>query len=381
MVSKRDYYEVLGVAREADEDTLKRAYRKLAMQYHPDRNVGDAEAEGKFKEASEAYEVLRDPEKRRIYDRYGHAGLENVGLPNFHDTGSIMDIFGDLLGDLFGGGGGRRRPRGPRPGRDLQIVMEIDLVEAYHGVTRTITVPRQERCSECGGNGAKRGTQPSTCRNCGGRGSVWQTQGFFRIEQTCPGCRGRGSVLTDPCGRCLGNGAISVDRTLEVKVPAGVDNDMSIRLSGEGENGEPGAPPGDLYCVLRVRKHPLFVRDGQSLHCELPVTFSQAALGGVVEVPTLEGKFLNHTLKRGTQAGDEVHLTGRGMPSVRGGRAGDLVVHVRVVTPTNLSRRQDELLRELGDLDGKNISPERKSWFDRVKAFFSSVKPADPSAR
>jgi molecular chaperone DnaJ len=379
MASKRDYYEVLGVARDADDETLKRAYRKLAMQFHPDRNVGDAEAEIKFKEASEAYEVLRDTEKRRVYDRYGHAGLENMGLPHFHDTGSIMDMFGDLFGDLFGGA--RRRSRGPRAGRDLQIAVEIDLVEAYRGVTRSVTVPREEHCGECGGNGAKRGTQPATCRNCGGRGSVWQTQGFFRIEQTCPGCRGRGAVITDPCPRCHGNGVIAVDRTLEVKIPPGVDNDMSIRMPGEGEPGEPGAPAGDLYCVLRVRKHPLFVRDGQNLHCEVPVTVSQAALGGAIEVPTLEGKFLVHNLKRGTQSGDEVHLGSRGMPNLRGGRSGDLVVHVRVVTPTNLSKRQEELLRELGELDGKNIAPERKSFFERVKAFFSSVGSNDAPAR
>jgi molecular chaperone DnaJ len=372
MAGKRDYYEVLGVARDADDDTLKKAYRKLAMQYHPDRNVGDHEAEVKFKEASEAYEVLRDGEKRRLYDRYGHEGLKGVAMPDF-GRGDVMDLFGEILGGMFGGGG----RRGPRGGRDLQMALEIDLVEAYRGAQKTVRVPREETCSDCGGSGARRGTQPSACRRCGGRGAVLQGQGFFRIQQTCSGCGGRGYVIPDPCPKCRGNGSVQVERTLTVGVPPGVDNDVSIRLTGEGEAGEPGAPPGDLYCVLRVRRHPLFVRQGQDLHCEVPVTFSQAALGAPIEVPTLEGKFITHNLKRGTQGGEEVRIGGRGMPHLRGGRPGDLVVHVRVVTPRNLSKRQEELLRELGELEGKNVSPERKSFLDRVKAFFSPDAPAD----
>lgn len=375
MAGKRDYYEVLGVKRDADDEALKKAYRKLAMQHHPDRNVGDAEAEVKFREASEAFEVLRDPQKRQVYDRYGHQGLEGMGMPDFSNTGSVMDLFGELFGDLFGGRGGRR---GQRAGRDLQLGLDIDLIEAYRGTKRTVSIPREERCQDCGGNGAKRGTQPATCRRCSGRGSVWQSQGFFRIETSCPGCRGRGSVITDPCPRCHGNGLVRVERTLEVNVPAGVDTDMSVRLPGEGESGDPGAPPGDLYCVIRVKKHNLFVRQGQDLHCEVPVTFGQAALGGPVEVPTLDGKFTNYPLKRGTQSGDQVRIPARGMPNVRGGRPGDLVVHVRVVTPTNLSRRQEELLRELDELEGTQASsPERKSFLERVKAFFSSAPPAD----
>jgi molecular chaperone DnaJ len=376
MASKRDYYEVLGVARDADDDTLKRAYRKLAMQYHPDRNVGDAEAEAKFKEASEAYDVLRDPHKRQLYDRYGHAGLDGTTLHNFANADAVMDIFGDILGDLFGGG---RRRRGPRPGRDLQMTLEIDLLEAARGVQKEIKVPRAETCSDCQGSGAKPGTRPATCRRCGGHGVVVQGQGFFRIQQTCGACGGQGAVLTHPCPSCRGRGAVEVERKLTVSIPPGVDNDMSIRLGGEGEAGERGAPPGDLYCVLRVRKHPLFVRHGQDLHCEVPVTISQAALGRPIEVPALDGQFLTHTLKRGTQSGDEVRIPGKGMPALRGGRPGDLVVHVRVVTPQRLTKRQEELFQELEEIDGTEIPPERKSFLDRIREFFASDADASGS--
>ncbi len=376
MASKRDYYEVLGVARDADDDTLKRAYRKLAMQYHPDRNVGDAEAEAKFKEASEAYDVLRDPHKRQLYDRYGHAGLDGTTLHNFANADAVMDIFGDILGDLFGGG---RRRRGPRPGRDLQMTLEIDLLEAARGVQKEIKVPRAETCSDCQGSGAKPGTRPATCRRCGGHGVVVQGQGFFRIQQTCGACGGQGAVITDPCPSCRGRGVVEVERKLTVSIPPGVDNDMSIRLSGEGEAGERGAPPGDLYCVLRVRKHPLFVRHGQDLHCEVPVTISQAALGRPIEVPALDGQFLTHTLKRGTQSGDEVRISGKGMPPLRGGRPGDLVVHVRVVTPQRLTKRQEELFQELEEIDGTEIPPERKSFLDRIREFFAPDADASGS--
>ncbi|HEY7329363.1 MAG TPA: molecular chaperone DnaJ [Gemmataceae bacterium] len=367
MASKRDYYEVLAVARDADDDTLKKAYRKLAMQYHPDRNVGDAEAEAKFKEASEAYDVLRDPQKRQLYDRYGHAGLEGTGMPNFANADAVMDLFGDIFGDLFGG----RRRRGPRAGRDLQMGLEIDLLEAARGVQKEIKVPRMESCSDCRGSGAKPGTRPATCRRCGGHGVVIQGQGFFRIQQTCGACGGQGAVITDPCRSCHGRGAVEVERKLTVNIPPGVDNDVSIRLSAEGEAGERGAPPGDLYCVLRIRKHPLFVRHGADLHCEVPVTISQVTLGRPIEVPTLDGQFVTHTLKRGTQSGEEVRVPGKGMPQLRGGRPGDLVVHVRVVTPRRLTKRQEELFHELEEIDGTEIPPERKSFLDRIREFFS----------
>jgi molecular chaperone DnaJ len=375
MAGKRDYYEVLGVARDADEDTLKKAYRKLAMQYHPDRNVGDAEAEAMFREASEAYDVLRDPQKRQLYDRYGHAGLEGAGLPNFGNADSVMDMFGDILGDLFGGG----RRRGPRSGRDLQMALEIDLLEAARGVQKEIKVPRMEPCSDCGGNGARPGSKPTSCRRCGGHGVVIQGQGFFRIQQTCGACGGQGAVITDPCRTCRGRGAVEVERTLNVNIPPGVDNDVSIRLNGEGEIGERGAPPGDLYCVLRIRRHPIFARHGQDLHCEVPVTFSQAALGRSIEVPTLDGQFVTQALKRGTQSGDEVRIAGKGMPHLRGGRTGDLIVHVRVVTPRKLTKRQEELFQELEEIDGTEMPPEHKSFFERIREFFTPETSADKS--
>jgi molecular chaperone DnaJ len=375
MANKRCYYEVLEVSRDADEETLKKAYRRLAMKYHPDRNPGDTEADTRFREASEAFEVLRDPQKRQRYDRYGHAGLDGMNGPGFRSAEDVMDIFGDLFGDLFGG----RRRRGPQAGHDLQLAMEIDLVEAYQGVRREVRIPRRETCADCGGQGSKPGSKPQACRRCNGHGVVVQGQGFFRIQQTCGVCRGRGTVITDPCVRCRGVGAVQVEKTLTVQVPPGVDDGMSIRLAGEGEAGDAGAPPGDLYCVIRVRQHPLFVRHNQELHCEVPITFSQAALGGPLEVPTLDGKYTTTPLPRGAQSGDEIHISGKGMPHVRGGRAGDLVVHLRVVTPRKLTKRQEELLRELGEIDGNHVTPERKSFLDRVKEFFTSLGSREES--
>jgi molecular chaperone DnaJ len=376
--TKRCYYEVLGVAKDADEETLKKAYRKLAMQYHPDRNPGDAEADAKFKEAAEAFDILRDAQKRQRYDRYGHAGLEGMAGHNFSNADSVMDLFGELFGDLFGGGG--RRRRGPRQGNDLQVAFEIDLVEAYKGTKRDLKIPRQEPCTVCDGSGARLGSHPVQCRRCNGHGVVIQGQGFFRIQQTCSACHGQGQVISDPCKTCRGRGAIEVERKLTVDVPPGIDDGMRMALQGEGEAGDPGAPPGDLYCLVRVKQHPLFARNGQELHCEVPITFSQAALGGALEVPTLEGKYISATLQRGTQSGDEIRIAGKGMPNVRGGRTGDLVVHLRIVTPTNLTRRQEELLREMADLDGKHVSPERKSFLDRVKEFFTAATPNKDAA-
>jgi molecular chaperone DnaJ len=367
MASKRDYYDVLGVNKDAGEEDIKRAYRKLAMQYHPDRNAGDKEAEEKFKEAAEAYDVLHDRDKRQRYDRYGHAGLEGMNGPSFQNAQSIFDLFGDIFGDIFGGSRGRH---GPRSGRDLQVGIEIDLFEAAKGISRTITIPREEVCPECSGEGSRRGTPATVCRRCHGHGVVVQGQGFFRLQQTCPGCGGRGVVITDPCGRCYGQGRVEVRQSIEIKVPPGVDTGTRIRISGEGEAGEPGAPRGDLYCQIRVREHAIFERDGQHLICRVPITISQAALGGDIEVPTLDGQ-ITHTLARGTQSGEVVRIHGRGMPSLRGGRNGDLLVQVFVETPQKLTKRQEELLRELAEIDQKHVSPQRRSFLDKLKDLFA----------
>jgi molecular chaperone DnaJ len=369
MAGKRDYYEVLGVAKEADGEEIKRAYRRLAMQYHPDRNVGDKDAEEKFKEAAEAYEVLHDAEKRRVYDRYGHAGLNGMNLPHFQDARTVFDLFGDLLGDFFGHG------RGGSGGRDLQTTIEITLEEAYHGTQKTVTLPRAELCPECDGSGARRGTQPVLCRRCRGQGVFVQRVGFlFQQQQVCPECEGRGVRISDPCPKCRGDGRVRQRATLTVNIPRGVDGGTRIRLSGEGEAGEPGAPRGDLYCVLRVREHTIFQREGPHLICQVPITFSQAALGTDLEIPTLDGP-LTHKLKRGTQGGEVLRLAGRGMPALRGGSPGDLLVQVLVETPKNLSKRQEELFRELAELEKVNVPPQRKSFLDKIRDFFKTDRP------
>lgn len=369
--TKRDYYEILGVGRNADEEEIKRAYRRLAMQYHPDRNVGDKEAETKFKEAAEAYEVLRDPEKRHRYDRYGHAGLEGLNVPHFNDAQSVFDIFGDLFGDLFG----TRRERGPQPGHDLQVSVELDLVEAARGVRKSVPVVRQELCHDCGGQGNRRGSQLAVCRRCHGNGVVVRVQGFFRVQQTCSGCGGSGTIITDPCTTCRGRGRVEVRRTIEINIPPGVDSGNRIHLRGEGEPGQPGAPRGDLYCLIHVRDHPLFQRDGNNLICQVPITFSQAALGCEIEVPTLDGP-VPYTLKSGIQSGEVLRLSGKGMPEVRGGRRGDLLVQIVVETPRHLTPRQQELFRELAELDQKNVSPHRKSFLEKLRDFFKVEPPA-----
>lgn len=368
MAGKRDYYEVLGVRKQSDDETIKKAYRKLAMQYHPDRNVGDEEAEEKFKEASEAYEVLRDPDKRHRYDRYGHAGLEGMNMPNFGDAQSVFDMFGDMFSDLFGGQRGGRR--GPRQGRKIDVELELELTEAFRGVKKSFTIPRQDLCKTCSGKGSKPGSEPALCRRCNGQGVVLINQGFFRVQQTCSGCGGQGRVITDPCTQCHGEGLVRVERPIEVQVPPGIDTGDVLRVAGEGQPGEPGAPHGDLYCHIRLRQHTLFQRDGANLVCQVPITFSQAALGGEIEVPTLEGR-LQHSLKHGVQSGDLVRIAGKGMPNVRGGRKGDLIVQVVVETPRQLTKRQEELLRELAELDHGNVSPQRKSFLEKLRALFA----------
>jgi molecular chaperone DnaJ len=369
MASRRDYYEVLGVRREADAEEIKRAYRKLAMQYHPDRNSGDHDAAVKFKEAAEAYDVLSSADKRQRYDRYGHAGLDGMSLPDFANGASIFDLFGDIFGDLFGGG---RRRQGPRAGEDLVVPLEIELSEAYHGCSKTITIPREEICDQCDGSGCQRGTQPVRCRQCDGHGVVLRGQGFFRIQQRCGTCGGRGFIIPDLCPRCQGQGRVVARRTLTVDVPAGVsDGVRQMRpLRGEGAAGEPGAPRGDLYFEVRVREHTLFKRDGDHLICHVPITFSQAALGGPMEVPTLAGP-TTFELKAGIQSGEVVRLAGQGMPNPRGRRHGDLLVVLMVETPTHLTKRQAELFRELAEIDHKQVSPQRKSFFEKLKGIFA----------
>lgn len=369
MASKRDYYEVLGVKRESEAEEVKRAYRKLAMQYHPDRNSGDPEAAARFKEAAEAYDVLSNPDKRQRYDRYGHTGLEGMNLPDFGNGASIFDLFGDILGDLLGGG---RRRHGPRPGEDLVVPLEVELREAYHGCQKTITIPREEICNQCDGSGCKRGTQPVRCRQCDGHGVVLRGQGFFRIQQRCGTCGGRGFIVPELCPHCQGRGRVVVRRTLKVDVPPGVsDGVRQIQpLRGEGAAGEPGAPRGDLYFEVHVREHPLFRRDGDQLICQVPIAFSQAALGGPIEVPSIDGP-ITHELKRGVQSGEVVRLPGRGMPNLRSHRFGDLHVAVVVETPTHLTKRQEELLRELAEIDRKQVSPQRKTFFDKLKSIFA----------
>jgi len=372
MATKRDYYEILGVDRNASLDEIKRAYRRLALKYHPDRNPNDPEAEQKFKEAAEAYEVLSDPDKRARYDRYGHAGLAGT---EFHEFTTVEDIF-EAFSDIFGGGLfgdllGTRRRRGPRRGRDLRIELELDLVEAARGTVKTFDVQRPERCGECNGTGVRGGRQPEVCGYCGGSGEVYQSHGFFRIATTCPGCRGKGRLIRDPCGCCRGTGRVLSTRTIEVEIPPGVDTGTRIRLRGEGEPGDDGAPRGDLYCYITVREHPLFQREGPNLVCRVPITFSQAALGGEIEVPTLDGT-KKLTIKRGTQFGDVYRLKGEGIADPRTGRRGDLLVQVYIEVPKRLTKRQEELLREFAETENANVTPQRKSFFETLKQYFSS---------
>jgi len=370
---KRDYYDILGVSKSATDDELKKAYRKLAMKHHPDRNPDNPEAEARFKEAKEAYEMLSDPARREAYDRYGHAGVDpNAGgFAGGQGFGGFADVFGDIFGDIFGGqrGGGGGRSQVYR-GADLRYAMEITLEQAAAGHTTEIRVPGWEHCETCHGSGAKPGTQPTVCKSCGGQGAVRVQQGFFSIQQTCPTCRGSGKVIPDPCTACDGIGRIKKSKTLEVKVPAGIDDGMRIRSTGNGEPGINGGPPGDLYVEIRVREHPVFQRDGDDLHCEVPVSMTTAALGGNVEIPTLDGG-AEIELPEGTQTGKQFRLRGKGIRGLRSSYPGDLYAHVVVETPVRLTERQKELIRELdASLADPKHSPQTRNWMDRVKEFF-----------
>jgi molecular chaperone DnaJ len=377
-MTKRDYYEVLGVERGASTDDIERAYRKLARQHHPDRNIGDTEAEHKFKEITEAHEVLVNEEKRERYDRYGHAGLD----PNDSGFGPAGATFSDIVSDLFSafmGGGGQRRRGGPRRGSDRRQVLDLQLHEVITESRKSVSVRRHEFCTECGGKGTKTGKR-MTCPQCNGRGESAQRQGFFELRQTCPRCQGEGAILADPCGTCRGDGRVEATRSVDVKVPAGSDTGLRLLLPGEGDAGQPGAERGDLELVVRIADHPDFQRDGTNLICAVPVSFSQAALGATLEIPTLTGK-ANLQVPRGTQSHTELRVAGEGLPELRvdrrgqpvgGGRRGDLRVLVVVETPNALGKRQEELLRELAELEHKQVAGPKKSFLGRVKGWFGA---------
>jgi molecular chaperone DnaJ len=368
---KRDYYEVLGVARAATDQEIKSAYRKLALQFHPDRNPNNPDAEEKFKEASEAYTVLCDGEKRAVYDRFGHAGLGSSGGSGF-DPASVQDL-GDLFGDFFGlgdifGGGTRRRSRTQR-GADLREDLNLQFEDAVFGTEAKVTVRRHESCEECKGSGAAPGKAPVTCRSCNGRGQVRYQQGFFSIARTCPACQGTGNVITDPCPKCKGEGRVLRQRTVDTKIPAGVEDGTRIRFSGFGEGGVFGGPPGDLYVVLHVKEHPFFEREGNDLHCVIPISFSQAALGAEISVPTFEGEQILK-VPEGTQSGTTLRVRGKGVPVLNGHGKGDLFVEVRIQTPGKLNRRQRELLHELEGLGRVENRPQRRTLLGKVKDIF-----------
>jgi molecular chaperone DnaJ len=367
-MTRRDYYEVLGVDRGAQEEEIKRAYRRLAMKCHPDRNPGDKEAEDSFKEASEAYEVLRDPEKRQIYDRFGHEGLQGTGFTGFRGFDDIFSTFGDIFEDFFGLGTRRRESRrgrgGGRAGADLRYNLTLTLEEAALGRDVEIPVERNARCSTCGGSGAKPGTTPTVCPMCHGRGQVTRAQGFFTISTTCGQCYGQGQIIAHACEACQGSGRTRVQGKVTVKIPPGVDNGSRLRLRGEGDPGEGGGPSGDLYVVIFVEPHSFFERHGDDILCQVPISFTQAALGAKVEVPTLEGEETIQ-IPRGAQSGTLFRLSGAGMPRLRGPGRGDQVIQVVVKTPTHLTKRQEEILRELAETSGEEVAPRKKGFWKK----------------
>lgn len=380
-MAKRDYYETLGVPKNASEEEIKKAYRKLAMKHHPDRNQGDAAkaAEAKFKEAKEAYEMLSDAQKRAAYDQYGHAGVDpnmrGPGGPGPEGFGGFSEAFGDIFGDIFGGqrGAGGRNGRQVFRGNDLSYAMEISLEEAAHGKEAQIRIPTWDACDTCHGTGAKPGTQVKTCSTCNGAGVVQMRQGFFSVQQTCPTCRGSGKFITDPCNSCHGQGKVKKNKTLEVNIPAGIDDGMRIRSAGNGEPGTNGGPPGDLFIEIRIKKHDIFERDGDDLHCQVPISFTTAALGGEIEVPTLAGKAAID-IPEGTQAGKQFRLRGKGVKGVRSSYPGDLYCHISVETPVKLTEHQRKLLKEFDDSirkGGVKHSPSEGGWTEKLKSFFN----------
>jgi len=376
MSEKRDYYEVLGVERNASQAEIKKSYRKLAIQFHPDQNQGDEGAEAKFKEAAEAYDVLGDEQKRAQYDQFGHqafaqgGGFQGARFSSMEDIFSAFgDIFGGGLGDLFGGGGGRRGGRrGPRAGRDLRIVLDLTLEEIATGVERTVALKRFEHCDACQGTGGEDGAQRVACTTCGGRGQVQRNQGFFTMASTCPSCRGQGQMVEKPCKPCHGSGKTQVKKEIEIRIPAGIEEGVQLRVGGEGDVGDPGGPRGDLYCVIREAPHKIFQRSGPDLMTEVPCSFPTLALGEKVEIPTLDGK-VELTIPAGTQTGKVLRLRGQGLPNLDGGGRGDLLVRVFIEVPTKLSSRQEELLREFAEIEHEKSG--NKSFFEKIANYFS----------
>ncbi len=374
-MAKRDYYETLGVTRDADAAELKKSYRKLAMKYHPDRNPDDAEAESMFKELSEAYGVLSDEQKRSAYNQYGHAAFEGggAGAGDFDFRSSFADVFDDLFGD-FMGGQRRGAQRGPARGADLRYNMEVNLEDAFAGKQTKIQAATSVSCDDCSGSGAKEGTKPVICSACGGVGKVRAQQGFFTIERTCPTCQGSGTVIADPCKSCRGAGRVQKEKTLSVNIPAGVEDGTRIRLAGEGEAGARGAPAGDLYIFISIKSHPLFQRDAMNLYCEVPIPMFSATLGGSIDVPTLDGGRARVTIPHGTQSGHQFRLRGKGMPALRGGSKGDMYIEVSVETPVNLNKKQKELLKQFDALGTKSTSPQSDGFFSKVKDIWEDLK-------
>lgn len=376
-MAKRDYYEVLGVSRSADDNEIKRAFRKLAKDYHPDRNPGDENAEIRFKEVNEAYEALKDPQRRAAYDQFGHAAFEGAGPGGPHGfsgdfSASMSEIFDDLFGEFMGSRRGGKRTMRER-GADLRYNLEISLREAHDGKTAQIRVPTSITCETCDGSGAKPGTSPSACRTCGGTGKVRASQGFFTIERLCPACQGRGESIDDPCTDCQGAGRVTKERTLSVNIPAGVEDGTRIRLANEGEAGLRGGPPGDLYIFLSIAPHDFFQRDGADIFCRVPISMTTAALGGQIEVPTVEGGRNRVKVPEGTQAGKQFRLKGKGMPILRAKSTGDMYIQVEVETPRNLTRKQKEILKEFEDASSDATNPESAGFFTRMREFFEGM--------
>lgn len=360
MSDKRDYYEILGVERNASEDELKASYRKLALKFHPDRNPGDKEAEENFKEAAEAYEVLRDAKKRAIYDQYGHQGLEGSGFSGFGGFEDIFSSFSDIFEDFFGFSTRRRSRSRVQRGADLRYDMRLSFMEAAFGIEKSIDIEKMETCPNCSGVGCEPGTQPETCKQCGGMGQVSRSQGFFTVRTTCPSCRGNGQTIPNPCRTCHGSGQVMDTKEVSVKIPAGVDNGSRLRLNGEGEAGMYGGPPGDLYVFITVEAHEFFERNENDVICRIPISFVQAALGDKIEVPTLNGE-KTMEIPKGTQPGDIFYFHGEGIPSLRNGRRGDQIIQVNIKTPTHLSKKQEALLKEFAALESNKLSNKLKN--------------------